>query len=506
MVADLRGETDRVIQATNTMRREHILGETRAPWARSYGRRLAATDALVVLVSIILSESIWYFSNIFPVVGFRTWESIATRHTIASVVLILGWLAMLAAYGTRDARIIGQGSLEYKRVLESSLMLFGLFASVSIVLRLDLGRSFILTALPLTAGTLLLSRWLWRRWLIVRRRHGRYSSNALLVGSRLSVEHLAEHLVRLPSAGYSPVLACIPAGRVGQSLGATELPIGGGLTDIQDVLSSSRVDCVIVTSSDELSPRAVRELGWSLESTGTELIVAPALTDIAGPRMHTRPVAGLPLIHVESPVFAGRRAWTKTVLDRFLSAVMLLLLSPLMLALAIAVKVTSPGDVLFRQPRVGLGGETFTMFKFRSMYSDAEARLAALKADERDVGNAVLFKMRNDPRVTRIGAMLRRFSLDELPQLLNVLNGSMSLVGPRPPLDSEVKSYEKHNFRRFLVRPGITGLWQVSGRSDLSWEDSVRLDLYYVENWSILNDFILMARTVRAVLWGRGAY
>jgi len=504
-IMDHEGRHD-VTEATRAEHRLVLSNETRAPWTKTYARRLSATDTVVVLVSIVLSEAIWYFSNIFPVVRFTTWDSISTRHTIASVVLMAAWLTMLATYGTRDARIIGQGSLEYKRVLESSLMLFGVFASVSIVLQLDLGRSFILSALPLTAGALLLSRWLWRRWLIRRRVAGRYSSHALLVGSRSSVEHLVEHLVRLPAAGYAPVVACVPGGRLGENLGATELPIAGGLSDVQDTLASRRVDCVIVTSSDEMSPRAVRELGWSLESSGTELIVAPALTDIAGPRMHTRPVAGLPLIHVESPVFAGRRAWTKSVVDRTLASLLLILLSPVMLAISVAVRATSPGDVLFRQQRVGLGGETFTMFKFRSMHVDAEARLDSLATSDRDAGNSVLFKMRNDPRVTRVGATLRRYSLDELPQLLNVINGTMSLVGPRPPLDSEVASYEKHNFRRFLVRPGITGLWQVSGRSDLSWEDSVRLDLYYVENWSILNDFILMARTARAVLWGRGAY
>ena len=263
---------------------------------------------------------------------------------------------------------------------------------------------------------------------------------------------------------------------------------------------------MIVTSSDELPAHEVRRLGWALEASGTELIVAPALTDIAGPRMHTRPVAGLPLIHVESPVFGGRKVWTKVAIDRIAAGIAVVILLPVLGAIALAVGTTSPGPVIFKQQRVGLGGTPFTMFKFRSMRVDAEEHLASLTAEHRDAGNGVLFKMRDDPRLTRPGAFLRRYSLDELPQLFNVLNGTMSLVGPRPPLDSETKAYEKHNFRRFLVRPGITGLWQVSGRSDLSWEDSVRLDLYYVENWSVLNDLILLGRTARAVVRGSGAY
>lgn len=492
--------------ASESTLRHGLVGDAPAPWARNYARRLTLTDTLVVFIAVAVGELTWYGMNMGSLADRLSWGEIATRHTVVSILLLGAWLLVLTAYGTRDSRIIGQGTLEYKRVLESSLMLFGVFAIVAIVLRLDLGRSFVLTSFPVAAIGLVLSRWGWRQWLVAHRRVGQYSARALLVGSRHSVEHLANHLSGQPSAGYRPVLACLPHGTSGSTIGTASVPVAGGLNDVTAVLARHHVDCVIVTSSDELSPLAVRQLGWSLEESGTQLIVAPALTDIAGPRMHTRPVAGLPLIHVESPVFAGRKAWTKTVIDRAAAGLGILLLSPVLLAITIAVAATSSGPIIFRQQRVGLGGETFTMFKFRSMRVDAEAQLAHLQAEQRDAGNQVLFKMKNDPRVTRVGAFLRRYSLDELPQLFNVLNGTMSLVGPRPPLDAETKAYEKHNFRRFLVRPGITGLWQVSGRSDLSWEDSVRLDLYYVENWSVLNDLILLGRTARAVFRGSGAY
>lgn len=262
----------------------------------------------------------------------------------------------------------------------------------------------------------------------------------------------------------------------------------------------------MITSSDDLPPERVRELSWSLEPGRQHLVVAPSLTDIGGPRIHTRPVQGLPLIHVETPTYSGRKLYTKRAFDLVGAALLVVVLSPLLLVLAVLVKTTSTGPVFFHQERVGLNGSTFRMIKFRSMVVDAEERLQELSALDRAEGNDVLFKMRNDPRVTRVGGFMRRYSLDEVPQLFNVLAGSMSLVGPRPPLAREVARYDTHVHRRFLVKPGMTGLWQVSGRSDLSWEDSVRLDLYYVENWSITGDLIILWRTARTVLSSQGAY
>ena len=235
-------------------------------------------------------------------------------------------------------------------------------------------------------------------------------------------------------------------------------------------------------------------------------MVAPSLTDIGGPRIHTRPVQGLPLIHVETPTYSGRKLYTKRAFDLVGSGLLTVALSPVLLVLAVLVKATSPGPVFFLQERVGLNGGTFPMVKFRSMVVDAEARLQELSALDRAEGNDVLFKMRNDPRVTKVGAFMRRYSLDEVPQLFNVLMGEMSLVGPRPPLAREVERYDVHVHRRFLVKPGMTGLWQVSGRSDLSWEDSVRLDLFYVENWSLVSDILILLKTARAVVRSEGAY
>ncbi|MGB9012646.1 MAG: sugar transferase, partial [Aeromicrobium sp.] len=263
------------------------------------------------------------------------------------------------------------------------------------------------------------------------------------------------------------------------------------------------VDAIIVTASDTTHPDMVRHLGWDLEEHDVQIIVAPSLANIAGPRVHVRPVAGLPLLHVEQPAYRGAARWIKIVFDLVGSAVLLIGFSPVFLVAAVWIKLTTRGPVFYRQERIGHEGRTFAMIKFRSMVVGADAMLEQLEAD---TGNEVLFKMRDDPRVTRVGRLLRRTSIDELPQLINVIKGDMSLVGPRPPLASEVSGYATEVHRRLLVRPGMTGPWQVSGRSNLGWEESVRLDLYYVENWSIVGDVLILWKTLRAVVSSEGAY
>ncbi|MDQ0689822.1 exopolysaccharide biosynthesis polyprenyl glycosylphosphotransferase [Arthrobacter sp. W4I7] len=273
---------------------------------------------------------------------------------------------------------------------------------------------------------------------------------------------------------------------------------------IVEALEACGADAVAVSAGVQLHPQTLRHLGWELAARNIGLIMAPALTDIAGPRIHTQQVAGLPLIHVTTPTLEAGQRVAKRLFDLLAAGLLLLLASPAMILIAALLRLDSAGPVFFRQERVGMEGNHFYMLKFRSMTVDAEARLAELA--QRNEGSGPLFKMKNDPRVTRIGGFLRRFSLDELPQLLNVLSGTMSLVGPRPPLPREVEAYESDVRRRLLVKPGLTGLWQVSGRSNLSWQDSVRLDLYYVENWSLAGDLVILFRTVRAVFGSTGAY
>jgi exopolysaccharide biosynthesis polyprenyl glycosylphosphotransferase len=278
----------------------------------------------------------------------------------------------------------------------------------------------------------------------------------------------------------------------------------GSVNAVERAMQFTGADTVAVTSTDELPPDKVKQISWNLQAGRQHLVLAPSIVDIAGPRLHTRPVAGLPLIHIETPRFSKGQLFLKRFVDLTASVTGVIVLSPLLIFLAVMIRLSSNGPALFRQTRVGRGGREFRMLKFRSMVTNAEELLEKLRQDRVlqgiDSGNEILFKMKHDPRVTTVGRVMRKYSLDELPQLFNVIGGSMSLVGPRPPLPSEVEQYASHVHRRFLVKPGITGLWQVSGRSSLSWEDTVRLDLSYVENWSLLADLAILAKTAKAAL------
>lgn len=424
-----------------------------------------------------------------------------------SLALIVAWWSMLGAWNSRQSRILGAGPDEYKRVAAASLWLFGLVAIFSYVLRIDTARGYVGIALPVGLLGLILARYLLRQHLNVRRQGGTSMSRLLVLGGPSAVAHLASTLVRAKHSGYLPIAAYTPGAPRSESEPISGLPVLGSdpaVASILQAIDDCDADAVAVSAGVQLHPQTLRHLGWELASRNVGLIMAPALTDIAGPRIHTQQVAGLPLIHVTTPTLEGGQRVAKRLFDLVISGLLIVLCSPLMAILAVLIKADSRGPILFKQERVGMEGAHFGMLKFRSMVVDAEARLADLA--HRNEGNGVLFKIKNDPRVTRVGGVLRKYSLDELPQLFNILGGSMSLVGPRPPLPREVEAYEHDVRRRLLVKPGLTGLWQVSGRSNLSWQDSVRLDLYYVENWSLAGDLVIILRTVRAVFRSTGAY
>lgn len=471
-------------------------------WRRQYSRGVLFTDLLALIWVVFGVQIAWlgFDSNLAT-----NTADVRLSYFGISLVVIVVWMSALALYDTRGDRVIGVGSTEYRLVADASARVFGLLAIAAFLLHVDLARGYVLIAFPVGILVLLLSRWMWRQWLVAQRKQGRFSAKVLLVGSTASVLHIARELGRSPEAGYRVVGATVADGTSGV-LPGTSVQSHGGLDDVASALAVTGADTVVITSSDDLPPERVRELSWSLEPGRQHLVVAPSLTDIGGPRIHTRPVQGLPLIHVETPIYSGRKLYTKRAFDLVGSVVLIVVFSPVLLVLTGLVKFSSPGPVLFRQERVGLNGSSFSMVKFRSMVVDAEERLQEIGLLDRAEGNAVLFKMKNDPRVTRVGAFMRRYSLDELPQLFNVFSGDMSLVGPRPPLAREVTQYDQHVHRRFLVKPGMTGLWQVSGRSNLSWEDSVRLDLFYVENWSIIGDLLILWKTFKAITAGSGAY
>ena len=365
---------------------------------------------------------------------------------------------------------------------------------------------YLLIAYPLGLLFLLIERWMIRQGLVRSRIHGRALTRVMIISDVTTGQHLYKNLEGVVASGLSPAAFYLPGFTPGTTVAGAPIPVLGystSPTDIMDAIRDNDIHMVAVTNGHHLSPDQVRLLGWKLADAHISLIMAPATTDIAGPRMHMQPLNGLPLVHVSTPRITGLSAFFKRVVDVVASGLGLILLSPLFVVVALMVK-RDGGPVFFLQSRVGLNGELFKMVKFRSMRTDAEEVKKRLM--EQNEGNGVLFKMKDDPRITPVGKFIRKYSIDELPQLWNVFIGDMSLVGPRPPLVEEVEQYEDIAYRRLLVKPGITGLWQVSGRSDLSWEESVRLDLYYVENWSLTGDFIILLRTVRAVFAKEGAY
>ncbi|MDP3208258.1 MAG: sugar transferase, partial [Rhodoglobus sp.] len=382
--------------------------------------------------------------------------------------------------------------------------LFGAIAVFATMTQTEVARGYLITAFPLGLVLLVASRWGWRQWLNAKRARGEYTFRVLIVGNASSVAELVESLAERPQAGYRVIDALITDSSSGM------LPKLPGVsiqrttpTTMFGQVAGSVSDTVVVVGSDEVSSASINELSWRLDP-GQRLVVAPQLIGVAGSRIHTRPVAGLPLIHVETPSYDGAKRVAKRALDLVGSTLLLIAIAPLFAVTAVLIKLASPGPVFYGQERIGLSGEPFRILKFRSMRIGAERELAGLLTAEGSADRP-LFKVRDDPRITPIGRFLRRYSIDELPQLFNVLRGEMSLVGPRPQVDGEVRLYDSKSSRRLAVKPGMTGLWQVSGRSTLSWDTAIRLDLYYVENWSITSDLVILLRTVRAVLAHTGA-
>jgi len=420
-----------------------------------------------------------------------------------SLAMPVLWVGALWLTGAYDVRFIGTGSDEYRKVLNAGVSLTAAVAIFSYTVNLQLSRAYVVIALPSVTVFDLFARFAMRKRLHARRMRGKCLHNLVAVGHELAVAALITELGRDKYHGLTVVGACVV--RPGECDEVVGVPVYGGLDDVTAAVKAFDADTVAVTTCPEMDGIRLRGLAWELEKTGTDLCVSPALLDVAGPRTTVRPTAGLTLLHVDHPQLAGFRLVLKGLFDRCAAAAALVLLAPVIAALAGMVWLHDRGPVLFTQMRVGKDGHSFRMYKFRTMVVDAEQRRAELLAGN-DSEGGVLFKLRKDPRVTTVGAHLRRLSLDELPQLFNVFLGQMSLVGPRPPLPDEAEKYAEHVRRRLVVKPGLTGLWQVNGRSDLSWEESVRLDLRYVENWSFALDLQILWKTISVLMKGSGAY
>ena len=463
---------------------------TEARWVAKYRWYALAGDVAAALIGATLA-----------LVG-RFGAQINLSYILLGAVLPIAWLACVALERGYETRYFGTGPDEFRSIIRAAVVLTALVAIASYATKSEVARGFVVLAVPTTCLAAMFARWLLHRSISKRRFAGRCMRKVLVVGRNDQVTTLHRHMEERPADGYIVVATCLPRGDAfdepaPERLGRTEM-------DILAAVDQYGVDVVAVAADPELAGHSLRKLSWALEQRGVDLIVSPGIVEVAGPRISIRPVAGLSLLHLERPSVSGGPHLLKNIFDRVVGCLMLLGIAPLLLVTAILIKLTSRGPVLFRQTRVGRGGEQFSMLKFRTMVVDAEARKAELRA--LNEGNGILFKLRDDPRVTSVGRYLRRFSIDELPQLVNVLRGDMSLVGPRPPLPAEVAQYAIDDARRMLVKPGLTGLWQVSGRSDLTWEESVRLDLRYADNWSIALDLLILWKTARAVLGSDGAY
>ncbi|EYT54160.1 polyprenyl glycosylphosphotransferase [Kocuria sp. UCD-OTCP] len=481
-----------------------------ASWQDDYVRTVRATDAAMMTLTVAVAQLIrfGFDSGALPVLGLRM------PYWGIGVLLGLAWWGWLELRGTRDIRLVGQGVEESKELVNATLVLFGTLAIVSYALDIPTARGYVIVVLPIGTGLLLLGRGRIRRRLARHRQAGVATSRTMVVGCPSGVLETVTSLQKHPGAGFDPVAMYAPTTSLPlhASVSLVQQPPNllpdGHSPDIASLLDACRdrqIEVLVLCASAPFSPEEIRHLSWYLADERIRLILDTGLTDVAGPRIHTQHVAGLPLIHVSTPKMTRSRWMYKRLVDVLSAMTALAVLAPMMLVLALIVRSHDGGPAFFAQERVGLDGKVFRMWKFRSMYQDAEERRATL-LDANESAGGVLFKMKNDPRVTRPGRWMREYSLDELPQFLNVLLGHMSLVGPRPPLATEVAKYEDYVNRRLRVKPGITGLWQISGRSNLSWEEAVRLDLYYVENWSPTQDLVILLRTVKAVLARDGAY
>lgn len=469
----------------------------RRHWLLSRGAQLAfliAMDMVVLTVSMVVAVQAR---------GLVTLDGSDFSHQFLLAATVVGavWLALIYGFGGYQLRHQRAGAVEYKRVVMASFATAGALGITSYLTKAEFPRGVYVLLFTIGTAGLLVARFVRRRAMHAVHRQGALLTPVIVAGSSGHVDAIAKVLRRESWLGYR-VVGAVTSDRAEQT--PAGLPVLGNMKGIAEVISGHKIATVIFAEGSFANPSDFRRMAWKLEELDVQMVMVPALTDVSAQRLDVRPLAGLPLVDVDRPQAIEAARWIKRTWDVVGSAFLLLLAAPVMGLVALAIKLEDGGPVIFRQRRVGLKGEEFDCLKFRSMSTDAEARLAALMAQNEGAGP--LFKMTHDPRITRVGRFIRRFSLDELPQLWNALRGDMSLVGPRPALPTEVAQYDSDARRRLDVRPGLTGLWQVSGRSNLSWDDTVRLDLYYVDNWSMVQDLMILAKTAKAVVGSSGAY
>ena len=455
---------------------------------------ILATDALALAIATFIG-----FVTRFSFGELDT--SLTGPIQIVGTVAPVLWLFVLILIGSYEQRVVGLGLTEYGRVLQSALWMVAIVSIVSFLGKFDTSRAYVLLVIPIGLVLLLANRWLWRRWLLYKRNQGRELQSTIVIGHGEDRARIAASLKDRPWAGYEVV-----AEFDSPPMGPTGAPNASGqwMDELMHRVGTQKIMCIALAPSCGLSGADIRELSWRIEGRGIDLLISSTLGAVTGPRLSLRVATGLPFMHLDEVGLGITKRAVKRFMDVLVSAVAIVVLSPLLLLISALIVLTSGRPVLFSQDRAGQRGEMFRMWKFRTMVPDADQQREALR--ESSGAEEPIVKFVNDPRITPVGRFLRRWSLDELPQLFNVLRGDMSLVGPRPHPIDDVERYRSSDVRRLLAKPGMTGLWQVAGRSDLSWEDAVELDLLYIENWSVLADVAILLRTIQAVLTRSGAY
>ncbi len=492
VLIDHRRRLPPAVDGTSATDRPRIPWPVRVALIRLFADLLAVIVAVVVCYLARPDHDLTQISVFGVRVGYDT----------LAVLSVPVWLLSLAAAGAYRPRQTLDDAADYRLPVVTAVQLMAMVAIVAFALKLQLSRMLVVAYFPTLIVSVLLMRFAARKTLGAVRRRGHGVIRLVLVGAPDSVRKFADHLMQKTKHEHRIVGVCLASSDRTFETRDGRVPIAGRPDDVVSAAKRLGASSVAVVGQAHFDQETLQRVAWQLERSGIDLLVAPDVADLAGPRIRVTPVSGLPLLHITEPRIGGARRHVKSLYERLLAVPLLLLSAPVFALAAVLVLLDGGRPIFYRQRRIGLGGRPFEMFKFRTMSPDAdELLLSLLESNETD---GALFKIRQDPRVTRSGRWLRKFSIDELPQLLNVIVGDMNLVGPRPCLERERESFGEAAERRFLAKPGMTGLWQVSGRSDIPWEDAVLLDLYYVENWSPFMDLMITYRTLRAVLSGTG--
>jgi exopolysaccharide biosynthesis polyprenyl glycosylphosphotransferase len=473
---------------------------TRKSWMRRYALLLICADSAAGLIATYVAYMVR------PAVGAGEVQSGYLGDRVSYIqlaILSLGaWLVTLAISGAYRGKHVTADDRSYRVPVLSAVRLVALVAICSYAFHADLSRMMVAAYFATLAASVVVGRGVVHLILGHARRLGRAQARVMIVGPRRSVHDFTDHLLARPDHCCDVVAVCATGTACELTVRGRSFPVMGGPDQVIEAAQAVGADAVVVANPAGFAHLSLQQIAWEFERSGIDLLVAPDTVSLAGPRLQVSTLRGLPVMQINHPRHESMIRSVHFCVSRLLGAALVLTALPVLVGVALAVKLGSQGPVFYRQTRIGYKGREFEMLKFRSMVPDAEDLLPRLiDFNEHD---GAFFKIQDDPRVTKVGRILRKYSLDELPQLLNVVQGDMALVGPRPCLAREMTRFGEAEYRRFMVRPGMTGLWQVSGGSRLPWSDAVKTDLYYVDHWSPTLDLSILARTVRVVLAGTG--